>query len=95
MSRSYRKPYIKDGGHDRKQIHARAMRRRVHQILWEHCKTMPPEWRWWFFLGKEYDDPVFKTPEQPDLPHSYQITNPYDICDWSCYVPEEARYYRK
>lgn len=30
-----------------------------------------------------------------DFKHRYQITNPYDICDWSWYAPENPKAYRK
>lgn len=75
MSRSYRKPVYKDGGHWKKQLHARAYRRMVKQV----CKV--------FLLHLETGkEPVFK--------HPYQITNPYDICDW-WYWSEDPKARRK
>jgi hypothetical protein len=29
--------------------------------------------------------------EEPIFPHPYQITNPYDICDWRFYIGDERR----
>ena len=93
MSRSYKKPWLKDPSNSyMKKIHARIMRRKVRQILTEYKKTMLPEWETFFWLGKDWDV-YLRTPDGPEIPHYREVTNQYDVCDycfWSS-CPEDRR----
>lgn len=77
MSRSYKKPWLKDPANSyMKRIHARRFRRMVHQTvkqfrydpLWDYCGE-GMEWK-------------CETPMDINIPHYRSVTNQYDICDY-------------
>lgn len=76
MSRSYKKPWVKDPANRyMKKIHARAFRSRCNQI----SKVYTKHWFRWDVEGT-YLDPVY--------PSKHEITNQYDICDYIFFVPK-------
>lgn len=91
MSRSYRKPWIKDPANTRMKIlHARRMRRITRQITDLWAKTHPDEHSVYCYCDLEWDEdidcwgpcPHSNISYGPVYPHSYEITNPYDVCDF-------------
>lgn len=85
MSRSYRKPWIKDPANRyMKKLYARAYRRSCRQISHVFRKG----WIDPMLLGiLEVDDQ-----EEPVYPHKHEVMDPYDICDYSFYIPRRIRY---
>lgn len=107
MSRSFKKPYVKDGGTGMKRCAARMERRIVKQLLkpWRNNYRPTIErgcWdcecrEWDYFEGMEYLPmcDFDKAAPEPLLPLRKQIVNGYDICDWRSYQPNRPEYYRK
>lgn len=110
MSRSYRKPWIKDNANGLKQVCSRMHRRIARQI----CKTWVHKYKECWGYGCEYelaapwdddepDNPCglscrckqFITPMEPTFPIRKELVDQYDICDWKMYRPNEPYYYRK
>lgn len=84
MSRSYRKPYLKDGNAKGRAIHHRRMRSITRQITNNWAKAWDP---YSAIMEIDVDDP-----EYPDF---RAVTNQWDICDWRWWRPNEESYYRK
>lgn len=91
MSRSYRKPWVKDPANRyMKTVHARRMRRIANQITGHWTKTHPDESSWYCWCDLEWNEDIDSwgpcshshEPLGPQYPHSYEITNPYDIYDY-------------
>jgi hypothetical protein len=82
MSRSRKKPYLKDHPEGIKKIAARMYRRRNKQIT----KVWAKGWTPW---DVEY---LYADPEYP---HRWIGIGQYSICDWIWYQPNEPKYYRK
>src|SRR5688572_13986658 len=106
MSRSYKKPWVKDRGTQWKKICSRAHRRTARQILkpWRNYlgtverSCFGCECREWdYYEGMEYL-PVCefdKDPMEPIFPLRIWLVDQYDICDWKWYNPKEAKNFRK
>lgn len=107
MSRSYREPFEKDGGHRRKKTHSRAYRSRCKQVTKVFLKhVLDHRYGYdddgiWIHQGYEwceccgaiirlgYWKVVIEDPSpEPEYPHPYEITNPYNICDRRIRVDE-------
>jgi hypothetical protein len=94
MSRSYRKPWVKDSNPDLRKCHARAVRRNAKQVLHEFKKTHFPEWSILFWESYEYEE-YWETSPEPEFRHWKSIINQWDICDWRFYDDENPKYHRK
>lgn len=107
MSRSYKKPYLKDGGTGMKKCAARMERRIVKQLLkpWRYTYTdcqVSDCFLTCAMMDPEHKDEICRhlcfalmSPLEPLLPLRKQIVNGYDMCDWKMYKPDRPEFYRK
>lgn len=87
MSRSYRKPWIKDPANRyMKILHARKMRRITRQITHVWTKEHPNDWWLWCTCDEWEDCTICRGMHEPIYPHRYEIDDPWDICDFRYYV---------
>lgn len=89
MSRSYRKPYVKDPANSRmKRVAARVYRHTCRQITYIYAKH-------WVQWGCTCDgDCTFCPLDDPEYQHRHVLVNQYDICDFRFYC-NKPKYYRK
>lgn len=86
MSRSYRKPWLKDNGGKSgipmKTIHARRYRRICKVLTKKNAKDRVNE--------VVIDSNEWGYPElyylEPEYPHRWSVSDPYDLCDWRWFV---------
>ena len=98
MSRSYRKPVYKDGGHWMKRKHARAMRRHVRQVMSKFSQHWPDgTYKEYVCLDEDGAEYWIETwiDKEPHIKHPYHITHPYDFCDWWFFAKDDPKAYRK
>lgn len=88
MSRSFKKPYIKDKGTYMKQVSARGFRHRCRQISKKYRKELSPDPYWFMWY---YDVWI----EDPAYPLRRELVNEWDVCDWRCFQPDDPKYFRK
>lgn len=96
MSRSYKLIFETDERKVKRQKHHRAYRRHVHQEIQKWMKSQEKYDKWIDILyevdlfdiyDEEKEIKVYVRDYQdlypePSFKHPYQITHPYDICDW-------------
>lgn len=104
MSRSYKKhPFIKDPHAVEKRLASRRYRRIIRQRV-KPWKDRYTEWSWECECEYDYDYEdefaelkqsclVCRKSLEPVLPHPFEITHPYDVCDWKS-NPYKPRYRR-
>lgn len=92
MSRSIKKPWIKDPSNSwMKRIHSRRMRRISNSILSKFAQ----EWDKNCWHSGEGNEWRIYTPIEPVFPIKHQVTNQYNICDYIMYCKDDVKYTRK
>lgn len=78
MSRSYKRPWIKDPSNSpMKKVAARVYRRSTRQIT----ETFRKGWEWGQDFDVEDDTPDAFL-QDPEYPHRYALVDPYTVCDF-------------
>lgn len=86
MSRSYKKPWVKDPANRyMKRMYAQAYRSHVHKI--EKSLKISP----YYGFFKDWQTDQIDTLVNK-LPHRRDVFNQYDICDFKFHEPEWIRY---
>ncbi len=92
MSRSVKKPWVKDSSNTwMKPLHSRKRRRITNTILQKFTKEWDKDW-WYSGEGHEWR---FYSPIVPLFPVDDEITEQYDICDYIFYCKNDVKYTRK
>lgn len=104
MSRSYRKPWVRDHPKGVKTLHARRERRIIKQLVkpWRLTYQDMEDFEYDIYLEDGVFYPIFtkvtmyiSSSPEPILPSRKEITNPYDISDFRFPWRNDPRAFRK
>lgn len=94
MSRSYRKPWVKDPNNRKmKKISARIYRSRCRQISRVFTKHwIDPLWVAFCEINEDYQNLDLVGYDDPAYPHRRQVIGQYDVCDYRFYIYKRTRH---
>lgn len=97
MSRSTKKPWVKDKGTDTRRKGNQRFRHKATQICWMFVKHWPgqSEIFTWYFYELPVKELERLLPDEAVFPLLKQVVDGWDICDWRWYRPENPESYRK